>query len=231
MRIRTPIASPLIAWGVASRAKPGQDISGDLHLIASNPDGVLLAVVDGLGHGAEARAAARIALEVVEREAGAPLDTLFSRCHEGLIRTRGVAMTLASLRFSEEQLTWLGVGNVEALLLPGSRASAAAAKWVRLRESRAPDTVSELARAIAERALLRGGIVGYRLPELRLRRRPIMRGDLLIFATDGIRPDFLEGLERSDSPQGLAESIMQRHFKGTDDALVLVVRYLGIRHE
>ena len=29
----------------------------------------------------------------------------------------------------------------------------------------------------------------------------------------------------------LADEILERHFKGTDDALALVVRYLGGEHE
>ena len=36
---------------------------------------------------------------------------------------------------------------------------------------------------------------------------------------------------RTDSPQRIAERILQRHFKGNDDALVLVVRYVGGGHE
>ena len=47
-------------------------------------------------------------------------------------------------------------------------------------------------------------------------------------ATDGIGAGgFTEGLVRSDSPQQIADRILKRHFKGTDDALVLVVRYVG----
>jgi hypothetical protein len=38
-------------------------------------------------------------------------------------------------------------------------------------------------------------------------------------------------LARSDSPQQLADRILERHCKGHDDALVLVVRYLGAPHE
>ena len=33
------------------------------------------------------------------------------------------------------------------------------------------------------------------------------------------------------TPKQIAEKILSRHFKGNDDALVLVARYLGKRHE
>jgi negative regulator of sigma-B (phosphoserine phosphatase) len=52
------------------------------------------------------------------------------------------------------------------------------------------------------------------------------RGDLFAFATDGIRSSFTEGWVRSDPPQRIADSIIEQHFKQTDDALVMVVRYL-----
>jgi len=50
----------VIEWGLAARALPGQAVSGDLHLVQSVGDDVLLAVADGLGHGEAAEAAARL---------------------------------------------------------------------------------------------------------------------------------------------------------------------------
>jgi len=77
-----------------------------------------------------------------------------------------------------------------------------------------------------ERVMLRGGLVGYQLPELRASTAAIGPGDLLIFATDGIGAGFTQGVVSRDSPQQIADRILKRHFKGTDDALVLVVRYV-----
>src|SRR5213593_1172653 len=203
------ISTPLIAWGVASRPLPSEIVCGDLHLIQPTMDGVLLAVVDGLGHGDAAIAAAQTAMAVLKSHAEEPLTALVNRCHAALTKTRGAVMTLATLRWLESKLTWLGVGNVEAILLRADR------------QAKAP----------SERVLLRSGLVGYQLPVLRASTLPLALDDLLIFATDGINPGFAEGLVRSDFPQQLADRIMERHFKGHDDALVLVVRYLGVQHE
>src|SRR5260370_31641963 len=60
---------PCIEWGVAARALPGQTVSGDLHLVKPFFKGVLLAVVDGLGHGDEATVAAQLAVTTLERNA------------------------------------------------------------------------------------------------------------------------------------------------------------------
>jgi len=56
---------------------------------------------------------------------------------------------------------------------------------------------------------------------------PVAPGDLLIFATDGIREGFAEGLPTDATPQQLADQILARSGKGTDDALVVVARYAG----
>ena len=52
----------LIETGVAAEVLEGQAESGDRHLVKSFIDGVLVAVVDGLGHGAGAASAAGTAV-------------------------------------------------------------------------------------------------------------------------------------------------------------------------
>src|SRR5437870_3753009 len=59
MREASVDAPPVIDWGVATLAHAGEKESGDLHLVKQVGRGVLVAAVDGLGHGAEAAAAAR----------------------------------------------------------------------------------------------------------------------------------------------------------------------------
>ena len=49
---------PFLEWGAAGRPMPGEMVSGDQYVVWPLPDGVLLAVVDGLGHGPAAAAAA-----------------------------------------------------------------------------------------------------------------------------------------------------------------------------
>jgi negative regulator of sigma-B (phosphoserine phosphatase) len=52
-------------------------------------------------------------------------------------------------------------------------------------------------------------------------------GDVLVFATDGIQEGFVEAMSLQEAPQRAASRVMAAHGKGTDDALVLVARYLG----
>src|SRR5262249_12311510 len=153
----------------------------------------------------EAASAAQAAIATLKAHADESVLPLLKRCHEMLRETRGVVLTLASFRPLDGTLTWVGVGNVEGVLLRA-------------------DAKGGLAR---EYVLLHGGIVGLQLPPLRGFVIPVAAGDTLILATDGIRSGFAEGLPLELGPQQLAERILARDVKGTDDALVLVARYLG----
>jgi negative regulator of sigma-B (phosphoserine phosphatase) len=201
--------SPFIEWGVATQPIPGQTVCGDLHLVKAYAYGALVAVVDGLGHGDEAIAVARIAIDVLKEQADQSVITLVKRCHEALIKTRGVVLTLASFNRLDATLSWLGVGNVAGRLL---RADTKAIP-------------------LCETALLRGGVVGYQLPPLHASAIAVAPDDLLILATDGIRNSFDLSDLLGGSPQKIADRVMSRHFKGNDDGLVLAARFLGTRSE
>lgn len=184
---------------------PGQTESGDLCLIKRVGKGTLIAVVDGLGHGEEAASAAHAAVGSLDRYSRESLVDLVRRCHESLVGLRGVVLGLAYLDPQAATMTWLGVGNVEGRLL------------------RAPTSAG----ARIESLLLRGGVVGAHLPPLASEVVPIRWGDTLILATDGVRSDFLHAPLPHREPQALADYILARWGTQTDDALVLVVRYLG----
>jgi len=70
-------------------------------------------------------------------------------------------------------------------------------------------------------------VVGGQLPNPYASLVPVARGDTLGFATDGVRSDFSEELTVSEAPQRTADRILARYGKLTDDALVLVARYVG----
>jgi phosphoserine phosphatase RsbX len=195
-----------IEWAVAEHVRAGQTESGDHFLAMGTPAGALVGVVDGLGHGAEAADAAKTAVRSIERHANETVIPLIRECHRSLFGSRGAVISVASFNAADETMTWLGVGNVEGLVI---------------RAQTATNPGREL-------LLLRGGVVGVHLPALAAAIVPIMRGDTLIFATDGVRSDFLhEALPHRDSPQGLADRILARFGRTTDDTLVLVARYVG----
>ena len=195
----------LIDWGVATLTLPGERESGDLHLVKPVRAGVLVSVVDGLGHGADAAAAARAAVAALNRHAQESVLLLLQRCHEALAGTRGVVVSVALFDRTDGSMTWLGVGNVEGVLLYADAGG----------------------RRGRERLVTRGGIVGSELPPLRAEVLAVAPGDTLVLATDGIQSGFADELTVDAPPQQLADQILARSGKSTDDALVLVARYVG----
>lgn len=201
--LETIPASGPVEWAIAQRSLDERFVSGDQYVVRPFPDRILVAVIDGLGHGSKAADAALTAVRSLQANSLPSVIPLIKRCHEDLLRTRGAVISLASFHPTEGTLTWLGVGNVEGLLCHANGS------------------------ASRERLLLAGGVVGYRLPTLRAVVLPIAPGDTLIFATDGIRSNFSNDLPLTLSPQAIADHILAQHRRGTDDALALVARYVG----
>lgn len=193
----------LIEWGVAAAPLPGETESGDQFAVHNVPGGTLVVIVDGLGHGTEAKAAADAALSVVAKHPEEALIPLTERCHREVIRTRGAVMSLARFNTTDHTVNWLGVGNIEGLLLRADRDAAPGREWL----------------------LLRPGTLGHRLPLLHASILPILQDDLLILATDGIRHGFDQGVVAGEPAQRIADRILAHHHLGTDDALVWVGRY------
>lgn len=201
------INEPLVEYGVGKFVLPGQVESGDRHLVQCRSDGILIAVIDGIGHGEEAATAAKTAVSILKAGADEPVLSLVQRCHEGLRATRGVVLSLASIEMEHGMMTWIGVGNVQGLLVRAGSTNGSG----------------------QEALLLRGGVVGSQLPALQAAVLPIARGDTLVFATDGIRAEFAESFSALESPQRAADKILKQHCRGNDDALVLAVRLTGVR--
>jgi phosphoserine phosphatase RsbX len=193
-----------IEWSVVSRALPGEHVCGDQYLVAPTRHGVLLAAIDGLGHGDAATLAARKAVEALAAHADQPVIALMQECHRALRDTRGAAITLVTVNPAEGTAAALGVGNVEMVLVRGDRA----------------------VRPPRESALLRNGVVGYRLPALHASLMTIAAGDVLVFATDGVREDFGDRVDPTEPLPLLVERILGQKFRGTDDALVLAGKVL-----
>lgn len=197
----------MVEYGLGKFALPGQCESGDRHVVRCNRDGVLIAAIDGIGHGEEAATAANAAASILEARADEPIISLVEQCHERLRTTRGVVLSLASIDASHGLMTWLGVGNVQGVLMRAD-----------VKTGNGPETL-----------LLRGGVVGSQLPPLQATVLQITREDTVYFATDGVRGDFAQTLTALENPQRAADRILTQFQSGNDDALVLVARLTGIR--
>ncbi len=250
--------SSLIDYGISSVSIPGQSESGDLYFVKETKNNVLIGVIDGLGHGAEAATAAKLAVKVLDAYSEVSIIAAARLCHDSLRSTRGVVMALVSISPDDETITWLSIGNVEGILLRADPHS----------------------NPVYENIIMRPGVIGYRLPPLYASVVSISKGDLLILTTDGIKDDYIpkitadlkynhEQLTRSGernineligdpmqstkenshsslqlpsneptlfrgrwmdlTPHFISNYICNRFNKGSDDALVLAAKYNGKR--
>jgi serine phosphatase RsbU (regulator of sigma subunit) len=186
--------------GIAARPYPGETVNGDGWAINWHEAVCRIALIDGLGHGPEAAAATARAVEELQAQPQlAPAEAL-RRCHAALRSLRGAAMSVARVDLTAQQLTFAGIGNVDARLVQG-------AAETRLTPYR--------------------GIIGSVIPTIRSVALPLTAAWLLVLHTDGVSNRFaLEEMPdwHRCEPQILVEATLQEWGRQTDDATVLVVR-------
>ena len=188
--------------GVYGRPYPGETKSGDDALFVRKGDALLVAVIDGLGHGVLARDAALPAAAEVVAAASEPFPRIFERAHEALRTTRGAVMSLARVDGTLAVVESAGVGNVGVQVCG-----------------------VDAARRFAGSSFVLGapGKLRQRPPE----ERPFGPRDALVLYTDGITTQMdLDGqLDLlHEHPVVIAQWVVERFGRSTDDALVLVVR-------
>jgi negative regulator of sigma-B (phosphoserine phosphatase) len=189
-------------WAVAEAPAERELLTGDRHLVKVTEHGVLVAVLDALGHGADASQVADVALECLKRQKTAGLEEVLLAWHEQLRGSRGVVAGLAWFDHFGE-VSWLAVGNVSTTL------------W---RSWYGKMRVHASARVHA-------GIIGAQVPRLHAEIKPLQPNDLLILATDGIGADVIAGFAASDSSEAVARKFVAEGKVPSDDGLVLVGRY------
>lgn len=190
-----------IEWGAVCRAKRGQSTSGDTYLVHEQAAGrVLAAVIDGLGGGEEAARAARIAEALYRERHEHPLQDLARQSHAALHATRGAVAGLLRLDLAGRAAAYVGVGNIGVHVY-----------------SRQPI-----------KPISKNGILGYRLPTLLELRYAFDPGDIFVLYSDGVSGQFAQDprIDIGQPPQAVAEQILARYGKLTDDATVLVVKTL-----
>lgn len=194
-------------WGGVTVPLGGAGASGDAWAVAAVESDVAALVVDGLGHGPEAAAAAGAAVEAFERQRAADnwLTDFPRRAHEAMRGTRGGVLGLCWIEPGESRLSFVGVGNITCRVLTGSDHHQVLGQHGTLGTSLRPPR-----------------------PHPAIRTWPA--GSTAVLTSDGIDtrwdPARWPGLLRHD-PAVIAAVVHRDHARGNDDAAVLVVKDTG----
>ena len=172
------------------RPMPGEQECGDRALSWSSGDRLLVAVIDGLGHGPFAALAAEAAVKFIEANRDLDLKPLFTGCSEALRATRGVVMTVIQVDRATGQAWHAAIGNVEA----------------RIHGSGDVPLITT------------PGVIGARMRTLRVRPFELRPGSTLIVHTDGISSRFpFERMLRRRATS-VADELLRDYAKEHDDA-------------
>jgi phosphoserine phosphatase RsbX len=200
--------TPYLHWAQASRPMRGQAVSGDRSSVLVSGPRTILAAIDGLGHGAEAAEAARLAAEIIDHNPAEPLDVLLLLAHRGLADSRGAAATVAIVDADRGTMQWVGVGNVDGVLI---RADIEA-------------------RPRSHGVFLVSGALGYHLGRLHIADPlSLEHGDLIVLATDGVRADLADVVRVGQPVERQAQTVIAKYARPDDDALVLIARYVALQ--
>ena len=167
----------------ATRAFPGEVVNGDAWVIHRSGGVFRLSVIDGLGHGPEAAAAAQAALNCLDGIVDAEPEVAIQACHQALRRTRGAVMLVISIDIAANRLRIAGVGNVEARLQLADR---------------------------EHRLVSYRGIVGVVLPRIRtfdMTCRPSGNSSLIRMGSERVSIWLPKPMERRSAPNGRSASL------------------------
>jgi len=196
---RTRPATPRLDVGAISVPIAGETVCGDDWAVVERPSWTAL-VVDGLGHGAGAAAAADAAVATFRRYGSGTPTEILERIHTSLRGTRGAAAAVAELDRERRLVRFAGIGNIAGTIL-----------------------VDGTSRSMVSHH----GVLGHEVRKIHEFTYPWPEGALVVLNSDGLTSRWdvcrYPGLARRHPT--LTAGVLYRDFRrGRDDATVVVVR-------
>jgi negative regulator of sigma-B (phosphoserine phosphatase) len=181
-----------------STPKPGEVVNGDALLVREDLSGrVLLAVIDGLGHGRKAADASQAAiLRLNQVGLDQPLLDILKLVHQDLRGTRGAAATVCLL--GEGRLEACAVGNVQ---LSSS--------------------------GVSLPLVLSAGVLGHQVGTFRICRVDVPPRYRLMLYSDGISTRVRWSELANLPPAAACEAVYAQYRRAEDDATILVADVNG----
>jgi anti-sigma regulatory factor (Ser/Thr protein kinase) len=205
-RVRNPRAQPRASVprsfeiGAVALAAPGETECGDAWSACQDGHRAGVMVADGLGHGPQAAEAAQAATTVFGLAPFGDLRGTLEQAHRELRATRGAAVSSIQLDMEEGTIRSAGAGNVTIRVIAGD----------------------------SDRTVIsQHGTIGLQIRRLEEVRTEWPRHAVAVVHTDGIEsrwtPQLIHPVLAHD-PALVAAILVRDHFRGRDDATVVVVR-------
>jgi anti-sigma regulatory factor (Ser/Thr protein kinase) len=195
-----PPSDPAVAVGALCAAMIGERVSGDACSVIDLNGRTRILLADGLGHGADAQAAAAKAVDVFEDDRRTTIGELLDTIHRALRPTRGAAVSIAEIDPDRRSLQYVGIGNISGSI-------------------QGRDSIRNL--------VSNNGIVGHTIRHIREFSYELPAGSLVILHSDGLKSrwtlDGYTGLARRD-PTVVAAILFRDFERGRDDATAVVAR-------
>ncbi|OJF14271.1 ATP-binding SpoIIE family protein phosphatase, partial [Couchioplanes caeruleus] len=106
--------------GGLCRPTAGEQVCGDRFVSRMHVDGPLMMVVDGLGHGPLAAAAAAAAVDAFQTTDADEPAAIVEHVHRSIRQTRGAAVGAAKLDPTHRTVRFAGVGNIAGFVAAGA---------------------------------------------------------------------------------------------------------------
>ena len=188
--------------GAATRPYPGEQLNGDNYLIVNlSSNELLVAVIDGLGHGRHANLASSIAKEQILLKKDQPIDLIMQNVHTALKSTRGAVVGISLINTSKKNLIFSGIGNIEGQVNYKNK----------------------------NKSLISfGGILGHNMRTPRIFEFDYKQGYNLCMYSDGIKSNWKnEEIDWEEHPQTITEKILKNNSRNSDDATIIIIKHIS----
>jgi serine/threonine protein phosphatase PrpC len=196
----TPGPGPALDIAWLTRALGDSGPCGDAVAERVLPDGRLVMLADGLGHGPLAAVASAKAADVLQSSSTTSPAALLAEMHRALGPTRGAAVAVVRVETAARRVVHASVGNVAGRLVGLERSRTLPAQ---------------------------PGIVGHRMPRLREQVESIDGAQALVLHSDGLSDKWTSDAMPGVLHHGagvLAAALLREAGGRRDDASVLTVR-------
>jgi len=189
--------------GVATRTHPGSRENGDAYAVHHWDGGVLVAVIDGLGHGQFAHRASMRARQYLDAHCQAPLLDLFRGVGQTCRATRGVVMSAVRFPVPLRSFALGSIGNVEVRYLRG------------------PSRLGHV---------FRRGILGVSAPSPAITDHQWDPDHVLVLFSDGLQSHWRDPatgelpLDLDAPSQEIAAQLLRRFSRDSDDVTIAVIK-------